>query len=833
MDSPVRNGRERWQVADLLIDVGRQSVSRAGAEIPLPKLSFDLLLALVRAAPDVRSNEQLMAEVWPGLVVSPETVVQRVKILRAALGEDSSEPRYLVAMRGRGYRLATDPVRLGDDVDRPSDASLPAPLPATTTASAASTETRVRWLAPATGVAALAALALIGWWLSVRPGRDADAGAEVPAAAGAAGATPETASAAARTVAVLPFRNLSADPADAFIALGLPEMTLARLAAVRDLRVIARDSSFQFADDRPDAQELGRRLGASWLVEGSVQRTGDALRVTARLVDARDATQAWSTSFDGGIGDLYRIQDEIAERVARSLETRLASGAGDAPAGDPAAAATRAASGNVEAYLAWLRGRALLRRFTVAEAEAAATEFERATRLAPTFAEAFAALYDARMQAAGLRHDDLAAARDRHRPLLERALALDARCGSAWFARAMWERLSDADRIAAFREAARLDPGNTRGLIAFSEFLDITDRRAEAARVPGSGFDPGSRLAREESGPASGGDRSAEASAILARVLAIDPLSPRARFREAMRGFRGGGPASPEQAIVGILGLDPDYYPALQRLAKYRWMFHGKPAEAIGIIERAIRLDPQNPWAAHTAVAFYLDVGEPDAARDVAASTPFSARSARIVLAQYAGDWRAAGEAALAPEAFAFGFNESWGYFEALRDFALQTRRYAQAEALLRERFDLPASAAPRPALSNYRAGVALAQLELAQGKRAAAEARLRATVELLERIDPPAVYKRRSRAQARLLLGDTDRALADLAASFDEDRDYTQAWYALERDPTWEPVRGDPRFRALAARVRDYLAAERAAVEGQRARGEIPGRAARAAPPR
>jgi TolB-like protein/DNA-binding winged helix-turn-helix (wHTH) protein len=828
VDSPVRNGRERWQVADLLIDVGRQTVSRAGVDIPLPKLSFDLLLALVRAAPDVRSNEQLMAEVWAGLVVSPETVVQRVKILRAALGEDSSEPRYLVAMRGRGYRLATDPVRLVDEAGREPEPP-PLPPPATDVVTR-STAPRPRWLAPATGLAMLAAVALLAWRLDARPGAAPDSG---PSAVLASGRTaPETAGTSARTVAVLPFRNLSADPADAFIALGLPEMTLARLASVRDLRVIARDSSFQFADDRPDARELGRRLGASWLVEGSVQRTGDALRVTARLVDARDATQAWSTSFDGAIGDLYRIQDEIAERVARSLETRLTSGSGGAPAGDPAAAATRAASGNVEAYLAWLRGRALLRRFTVAEAEAAATEFERATRLAPTFAEAFAALYDARMQAAGLRHDDLAAARDRHRPLLERALALDARSGSAWFARAMWERLSDADRVAAFREAARLDPGNTRGLIAFSEFLDITDRRAEAGRVPGSGFDPGSRLARDESGPPSGGDRSAEASAILARVLAVDPLSPRARFRESMRGFRGGG-GSPEQAIVDILGLDPDYYPALQRLAKYRWMFHGKPAEAIGIIERAIRLDPQNPWAAHTAVAFYLDVGDPGAARDVAASTPFSARSARIVLAQQAGDWRAAGEAALAPEAFAFGFNESWGYFEALRDLALRTGRYAQAEALLRERFDLPAGAPPLPALSNYRAGVALAQLELAQGRRAAAEARLRATVEFLERIDPPAVYKRRSRAQARLLLGDADRALADLAASFDEDRDYTQAWYALERDPTWEPVRSDPRFRALAARVRDHLSAERAAVEGQRARGEIPSRAARTAPPR
>jgi DNA-binding winged helix-turn-helix (wHTH) protein len=96
---------EVYEISDLVIDLARQRVTRADAEIALPKLSFDLLLVLMRAAPAVLSNNELMAQVWPGLVVSPETVSQRVKLLRDALGDDPRAPRYIAGLRGRGYRL--------------------------------------------------------------------------------------------------------------------------------------------------------------------------------------------------------------------------------------------------------------------------------------------------------------------------------------------------------------------------------------------------------------------------------------------------------------------------------------------------------------------------------------------------------------------------------------------------------------------------------------------------------------------------------------------------------------------------------------------------------
>src|ERR1700745_2219593 len=97
-----------YQRDDLPIDLGPRRVRRAGTVIPLKALSFDLLVTLVRAAPNLLSFEQLSERVWPGLVITPETIVQRVKLLRGALGDDPHAPRYIEGVRGRGYRMVAE-----------------------------------------------------------------------------------------------------------------------------------------------------------------------------------------------------------------------------------------------------------------------------------------------------------------------------------------------------------------------------------------------------------------------------------------------------------------------------------------------------------------------------------------------------------------------------------------------------------------------------------------------------------------------------------------------------------------------------------------------------
>ena len=101
-----------YRVGDLLIDIGRQQVTRATEELSLSQLSFQLLLALARAAPNLLTFDEIMERVWPGLVVSPETVSQRVKLVREAIGDDSQSPRYIAGVRGRGYRMIAAGYRL-------------------------------------------------------------------------------------------------------------------------------------------------------------------------------------------------------------------------------------------------------------------------------------------------------------------------------------------------------------------------------------------------------------------------------------------------------------------------------------------------------------------------------------------------------------------------------------------------------------------------------------------------------------------------------------------------------------------------------------------------
>jgi len=118
---------ELFLVGDLHVDVGQQRVTRADIDIPLPNLSFQLLLALIRVAPNVLSNDLLMARVWPGLIVSPETVAKRVNLLREALGDDAKDPRYIAGVRNRGYRLVAT-VSPAERPAPPVEDPLPAPV---------------------------------------------------------------------------------------------------------------------------------------------------------------------------------------------------------------------------------------------------------------------------------------------------------------------------------------------------------------------------------------------------------------------------------------------------------------------------------------------------------------------------------------------------------------------------------------------------------------------------------------------------------------------------------------------------------------------------------
>ena len=794
---------EVFLLGDLQVEVGQQRVTRAGIKIALPDLSFQLLLALIRVAPNLLSNELLMARVWPGLIVSPESVAKRVNLLREALGDDAKDPRYIAGVRNRGYRLvaAVSPaVRPAP----PVEGTLSAPVVVThpdalstgdTVAAEPRTITgrprRTWWLVLPVLLAVIVAAAIGMRTMNKARFVGTQAQLENPLPEGAIGAR-------ARTVAVLPFDNISADAADAYLAQGLPEMILNRLSRIEGLSVIARNSSFALPTKDIDSSEIGRRLNSGYLVGGSVQHEANRLRVAVHLVDSAAGTLIWSAHFDRGLRDIFSIEDEIADQIANALSVRMGAGAPKPPAG--------ARSANLEAYLAFLQGRTLLGRFTVAESEAAVPYFERAIALDPTFAPAYASLYDARMQAADQRRENLRPVRQRYRPLINRALELDPTLGSAYFARAMWaDEPHDASatkdnplvvaRARDFLQATALDPSNGRGLGAYAEFLYWILERPEEGRI------------------------------VLKRALWVDPMSPSVRFADVDFSLVESGVRASEQKLLQVLELDPNFVPALHRYGTYRWLIQGKLTDAIQIIEHAIALDPKNPLLLHRAMAVYLDLDDARAARAVVAGMPLSALAAGL-LSMHEGDWRRAGLSAYDEAGWTSDSDvcELW-QSAALRDYALKTGELSRAIAFIKSKYYFGDSPAAHVAVCNMDAGVHLSQLLAAAGQTDQALALRRAASSWNDANEAKFLAdSHRVRAGVLLLDGKPDAALAELAESFRLGF-YAHWWYTINYDPLWLPLHGDVRFQAIAADVRRYVDAQRSQLEALRRQGAVPRR--------
>ena len=246
-------------------------------------------------------------------------------------------------------------------------------------------------------------------------------GADIAAAAGMVSSPPDK-----PAVAVLPFDNLSGDPEQAYFSDGITEDVITELARFRELLVIARNSSFAFRGKAADMREIGRALGAGYVVEGSVRRAGDRVRITAQLIDAATGAHLWAERWDRPLGDVFAVQDGIARGIVATVAVRVLE--------ETEAAARRRPPRDARAYDLFLQGLRLSDVFAPGAQERARELFERAIALDPTFARAYA----------GLAFNHL-----NH--------AIDAGLGVP--------RERDPDRIEALRLAERalaLDPGDPR-----------------------------------------------------------------------------------------------------------------------------------------------------------------------------------------------------------------------------------------------------------------------------------------------------------------------------------------------------------------------------------
>jgi TolB-like protein/Flp pilus assembly protein TadD len=266
---------------------------------------------------------------------------------------------------------------------------------------------------------------------------------------------------AAASIAVLPLANESAEAGQQYFSDGISEDLITALSQLPGLKVIGRTSAFQFRDSKEDSRSIGAKLGVAHLLEGSVRRSGEMVRVSAELIDTADGSAQWSERYDRPYKDLFALQDEITRAVAGALKTKLLSGVHAAAQGE------QPASGNLEAYNALLQGRFYFVRGAEADSRKAIEFLTQATQLDPRYALAWSELSRAWLALSGDFLEGKAAqeANAKARDAAERALTLSPDLAAAHNARGDLLQLVDFDwrgAEAEYRRALELSPNDAQ-----------------------------------------------------------------------------------------------------------------------------------------------------------------------------------------------------------------------------------------------------------------------------------------------------------------------------------------------------------------------------------
>lgn len=306
---------ERLSIGDLFLDVGRRQVSRNGQLIELPILSFRLLYELAKAAPNVLTQDELIERVWPGQVISPQTITQRVKLLRQAIGDDANRPRYIGLVRREGYRLLVSVAPIMEVVEpAPESSRSQFARGANDFGRAASKKSQasrnLKFIVIGLMGFVVTYFVVDSWFRA-----DEDS-ATAPMITD-------------KSVAVLPFLNMSVDPEQEYFADGIAEEIRNGLAGMRELQVPGRISSISFKGRNEDLRTIGEKLSVSYVLDGSVRKSGQRVRINAQLIKADDGYQVWSETYERNLTDIFAIQDEIAQSVADALSITLGVGEGD------------------------------------------------------------------------------------------------------------------------------------------------------------------------------------------------------------------------------------------------------------------------------------------------------------------------------------------------------------------------------------------------------------------------------------------------------------------------------------------------------------------------
>jgi TolB-like protein/DNA-binding winged helix-turn-helix (wHTH) protein/Flp pilus assembly protein TadD len=461
-----------YEFENFRIDVQRHRLLRDGEPVAIKPKALETLLVLVEQRGRVVTKEELMSRLWPDTAVEEANLTQNVFVARKALGEAPGEQRFIATVARHGYRFVAD-VSEVQTPDAPANVSaLDSRGPSTRTISGSlgtDPSTRANSGSLRTGghrprswrsvvliaITTLGALmATIALW-----DRRQTAGPTAPI----------------RSMAVLPFRNLSPDIEQNYFADGMTEAVITDLASISALRVVSHQSVRRYRDSALSMGEIARELGVDAVIEGSVGRTERRIRLTAQLIDARTDQHLWAASYDRELDDVLALQGELARAVAGTVRVLVSEP-------ERSALATRRTV-NPDAYDAYLRGRYFFAQRSEQALGRSIEHYRQAIDRDPTFAPAYAGLALAYGPLGFFGYIRAAEARSQLRAAAEKALELDPSLIDAEVALAAATVLYDWDWIGAERAYTRVlerNPNQAQARLWYGFLLQHTGRVSEA-----------------------------------------------------------------------------------------------------------------------------------------------------------------------------------------------------------------------------------------------------------------------------------------------------------------------------------------------------------------
>ncbi len=419
------------QIGEWVVTPSLDSISKGTETQKLEPRTMRLLLCLADSAGEVVSVDRLLSEVWTGVVVGSASVYQAVSQLRKLLGDVDPEPTYIVTVPRKGYRLIAPVKKLepAGAIVSPSEVALSAAAPPTAAAPPPTpTRSKLPFILGGALVLALLVAAVI-WNRASKNG----------------------APATANSIVVLPFIDMTADKSDQSFCDGLTEELSSWLAQIPTLRVVARTSAFAFRGQGEDVRKIGKALDTNHILEGSMRRSGDRMRITVQLIDARTGYHLWSEDFDRPVDDAIKIQEDISRSVAGTLRVRLTNDS------ERQFALRRMADSR--AYQLYLLGRYYAQELTPEATEREIVLYQQVLGAEPNFAPAYTQLAYARLNQAYFKDTPIADVTAQVEPLIAAALRLDNGISAAYAARGALRSLQNRNEeaLADLRHAISLN----------------------------------------------------------------------------------------------------------------------------------------------------------------------------------------------------------------------------------------------------------------------------------------------------------------------------------------------------------------------------------------